>query len=1022
MRILAPPMADPDDLNSSILGALGRFCAKPPMPTRAILRRLTAFVERWLNEFIVPLHPSEILEFEPWLETTTYTEARKDELRRAHLLAQHLPPHRGECVKLKGFVKRETYMEYKKSRMINSRSDAFKCWSGPLMKSVERRLFELPDFIKHIAVKDRPEYLLSRLGVLKGPYYMSDFSHFESHFVAMVQKAMESQLYEHVLKNDKRGPIFAKVLRGMNQIAYKKFSLLIRATRMSGEMSTSLANGFSNLMLWQFLAHEKGGRAVGVVEGDDGLFSCEGFVPTKEDFALMGFDVKLEQHTSLFTTAFCGMVFSEEMTTMTDPFKVLLNFGWSHSAQAGPSLRVRRELLKAKAVSLLYEHPRCPILSELAYKTLKKLSSYRLRVDSGWYDQQIEKEAVKFLGWAYEEHSRGVPDSARALFSQLYGITPDLQANIEQELGDLDSLPDVVQDLFLDRKDIIDFSIKYRFEFCPKPDVLARTVNIRIWVEARSNDRTKTVASCLNISVLTRMPRDCKAPDSLQCTVRLCLTYPIQSNMNPKKNILDKLVERGKITPDGAQWITTALDPFHDYQHQIAGYPDADGSATVVQCFQYAHDISKPAGSAGNWDCHIFTNPYHCEAQDNRFYTDSSEGTAGSSMVDLGPLFTLGGLVSSISCDSGEQLYPVPTSAFAPANGTYRSYAASGDIIRPDSRVIGFGFEVINTTAELSKQGSCTVYRMPQNPVSKCIPTLDSTGSYFAMLHGRALRCLPSTPALATKLAGSQQWAAHEGAYVVVPQSTVENPITNVSTDAAIHLLDGTYGTNHYVLTSGTNRCLNTPKATGASLIQGAPIKWIPFNSCGVMMTGLSNASTLRLRIKIYVETAPVSLLNASDSGLTVLATPSAAYDFNALKLYSETINLINAGVPVRMNGFGDFWKGVCNVMGKVALPALTAIGGAFGQPGLGAAAGAVGQNIWNAYAGIPDFCNDRPKKSGSRPVRFEETPTRIRTEKTFEAQLERPSSGSKPRADGKPPRRPRNGKARVRRPAILRS
>lgn len=87
----------------------------------------------------------------------------------------------------------------------------------------------------------------------------------------------------------------------------------------------------------------------------------------------------------------------------------------------------------------------------------------------------------------------------------------------------------------------------------------------------------------------------------------------MQRRYKNNRDFLDALTDMKKITPDGKEWITLALDPFHDYNKQIAGYPDADASQTVVSCFQYQADLVAPG--AVNWDCHIYNAPV-CKADD----------------------------------------------------------------------------------------------------------------------------------------------------------------------------------------------------------------------------------------------------------------------------------------------------------------------------------------------------------------------------------------------------------------------
>lgn len=83
------------------------------------------------------------------------------------------------------------------------------------------------------------------------------------------------------------------------------------------------------------------------------------------------------------------------------------------------------------------------------------------------------------------------------------------------------------------------------------------------------------------------------------------------------KDFLSKLTEARKLSPEGRDWLTLALDPFHDYNHQVAGYPDANCSQTVVSCYQYQVEVAAPPGIAPNtnWDAHIYNMPI-CRTDD----------------------------------------------------------------------------------------------------------------------------------------------------------------------------------------------------------------------------------------------------------------------------------------------------------------------------------------------------------------------------------------------------------------------
>jgi hypothetical protein len=130
--------------------------------------------------------------------------------------------------------------------------------------------------------------------------------------------------------------------------------------RMSGDMCTSLGNGFTNLMVMNFISHLKGwNECVGIVEGDDGLFRISGEVPTSEEFAQLGFTIKAEIHREIGEAGFCQIFCTEELHNLVDPRKILLRGGWTTTSSMH-----KKELgcfTRAKAFSLICEAPRNPI-------------------------------------------------------------------------------------------------------------------------------------------------------------------------------------------------------------------------------------------------------------------------------------------------------------------------------------------------------------------------------------------------------------------------------------------------------------------------------------------------------------------------------------------------------------------------------------------------------------------------------------------------------------------------------------
>jgi hypothetical protein len=211
--------------------------------------------------------------------------------------------------------------------------------------------------------------------------------------------------------------------------------LKVKGKRMSGEMCTSLGNGFTNLVLANFIAHRKGGVIQGVVEGDDGLFHCT--VPlSSADFLECGFTIKMLHHDDLLQSSFCGLIMSGDLSTMTDPVKVMLGVGWTSSNLRMCNDVVLKGLLRAKALSLAYEHPQCPILYRLALSLLVRTEGVTPRFSSNWYESSLLQEVERFKEETQLMLKKGPSPRTRVDFARVFGIPIPVQLRVEQELSE----------------------------------------------------------------------------------------------------------------------------------------------------------------------------------------------------------------------------------------------------------------------------------------------------------------------------------------------------------------------------------------------------------------------------------------------------------------------------------------------------------------------------------------------------------------------------------------------------------
>lgn len=342
---------------------------------------------------------------------------------------------------MKSFLKLEPYDLVKYARTINSRCDRFKVWAGPLAKAIEERVFALSYFIKHVPVKDRPAVIsaLKKSGLI---YAEWDFSSFEKHFRRLIMQTIEFELYRFMLPalTDEDINFLLGVLGGRNDLHFRLGRATIQARRLSGEMFTSLGNGFTNLMLVLFLAERKGLHANGVVEGDDGLFALDGELKV-EDWAELGFTVKeIHYYDDPGKAHFCGMIFSDSQEIIRDPVRFFQKFGWTHSnIHAGD--KIMRGLLRAKALSVLYETPQCPIVAAAAWRALEVTRGCDpIFVEDGYHSStQVPRDENVLPAFAPKSDTR-------ALFCEKFGVDERTQIWAESRVlkGDFSAVDEAL--------------------------------------------------------------------------------------------------------------------------------------------------------------------------------------------------------------------------------------------------------------------------------------------------------------------------------------------------------------------------------------------------------------------------------------------------------------------------------------------------------------------------------------------------------------------------------------------------
>lgn len=435
----APVMPSTYDTATAYVGWHARVARAHCTPNRAMLRSLKRHVTEFVHRNFVPLSMDLDYSVETWLLSTNYNEGMRKNMLREYNRFLDGDVKWKDLMKVKGFAKEESYgASIKHARTINSRSDVYKTLVGPTYKLIEKHVFARPEFIKKIPGHERAQYILEHVRRDGTVYVCTDYTSFESSFTKKIMECVEMVLYRYMLKNHPDRKFILKLIKAQtvtNHIGYKGFKARISATRMSGEMNTSLGNGFTNLMLFDWMCKEQGIGYTGVVEGDDGLFSVSK-VPDFSWTNAIGFAVKPEVHRSIGTASFCGQVFDEEECQLIrDPMKALIKIGWSTRQYVPASERTLMALARARALSMIYENPSCPILRNWCLKVLRQTGGVNIdrlvaRIKDAW-----ERERLTLAFEYYKARPVSTPEpgpNTRFLMEEMFSITVETQLAIEQ--------------------------------------------------------------------------------------------------------------------------------------------------------------------------------------------------------------------------------------------------------------------------------------------------------------------------------------------------------------------------------------------------------------------------------------------------------------------------------------------------------------------------------------------------------------------------------------------------------------
>lgn len=451
-----PDTRSPTGLIDGFNGRMGSTL--PPCTVENYHLGLKSVAEEWIaRRDLEKVSPDDDFDTTEYITSRPIPKWRKQELLAIHeevvdMLARDDDDELMNF-KVKLFCKDENYTDFKLPRGIYAREDVAKVFFGPFFHKIEEILYQQPEFIKHVPVRDRGAYIDDMLKSAGATYIATDYSKFECHFDPLRMENCEFVLYDHILGDNPRGrvalSIMREVLQGQNRIYCRWFRGTIEARRMSGEMNTSLGNGFSNLMMMLETCRRVGNNIhdmVGVVEGDDGLFRFEPgmVVPKSEDFRAAGCDIKLDAFERISDASFCGLLYDEtDRMVISDPYKIMCTIGLLGKEYAMARESKKLALLKCKAMSVLHQYPGCPVVASMARYILRCTKRIDVRgvVEKSrslcQWDRDLYYQALKCKDY---DTILEIGMQTRLLFAELYGLDVDTQHRLETQFDSMTKL------------------------------------------------------------------------------------------------------------------------------------------------------------------------------------------------------------------------------------------------------------------------------------------------------------------------------------------------------------------------------------------------------------------------------------------------------------------------------------------------------------------------------------------------------------------------------------------------------
>jgi hypothetical protein len=403
------------------------------------------------------------------------------------------------------------------------------------------------------------------------------------------------------------------------------------------------------------------------------------------------------------------------------------------------------------------------------------------------------------------------------------------------------------------------------------------------------------------------------------------------------KRMVNELIKERILDPMDVGYCVLSVDPFHDVPMDCNGMPDATMADQITVQAPYQLNFTAPAGTVAPWSFLVVANPWT---------TDVNGGGPIWGTMDLVGNWLRNRAVPAETCNSvpSVSVYRGTDGAnLGPFNVTATGNQPIGvglAAVHTEGmgRLLGYAFEIYDTSAVINKQGTCTIFRQMINfdkePMLLLSPQAGAiTG--WGVVDGIKYFRPPQNVNEANQLLGTLTQKGEEGAYVVMQQSTDQNNAKMPGSAQPVILNDdfqtGLVGPVSQIVTTGGYQQI----ATGVTQFANIPsVRWgmVPYHMGGAFFTGLNPSATYTLRAKYIFERMPT----VDESVISLYTKRASGYNPIAMEIRTRCQQKLPVGFPVNDNAFGDyFWEFISDVVPSL-LGAVNPILGGLGAIGKG--------------------------------------------------------------------------------------